>query len=113
MIAQATTTNRIQSNGNNNGTRKPRKPKAACPANLQLLVDKMEQLRAEAKARYQEADVLEMQLINHLQAHGPTIFADGRRLSLKDNFIDNKTGLPRNVAYKPCGVRRFEIVCQK
>lgn len=79
-----------------------------CDASLELLAQRWESLKATAKAAYAEADLVEQELIQSLGVGGSVLLTDGRVLSVNDNFID-RHGQPRNVAYKPCGVRRFEV----
>ena len=71
-------------------------------------MQRLEGLRAAAKAAYEEADRVEAELIAALPVNSPAVLSDGRRVEVVDNFLD-KHGQPRNVAFRPCGVRRFEV----
>lgn len=79
-----------------------------CAAELELLAQRLEQHRSAARQAYAEADLIEAELISRIGVGGSVLLTDGRRLAVNDNFMD-KNGQPRNVAYKPCGVRRFEV----
>lgn len=75
---------------------------------IERLILKYEQVRAEAKAMYAEADRIQEDLINLMGIESPAILSDGRTAKIDDNFLD-KHGQFKNVSYKPCGVKRFEL----
>jgi hypothetical protein len=77
-------------------------------AEVELKVQSWEKKRADAKALYSEADMIERQLIESLGTNCTIAISNGRTVKINDNFLD-KAGQPKNVSYKPCGVKRFEI----
>jgi hypothetical protein len=80
-----------------------------CDAEAEILARQLEAEQAAAKAHYAEADRLQDQLIAALGIGTAIVLSDGRTLRVKDNFVD-ANGNPRNVSYRPCGVKRFEVV---
>lgn len=98
-------------NGHTNGHAKPNgKPAGTGARNLQVerLVTRWESLKAEAKAAYEEIDRIEGELIASLTTADAVTLSDGRTAKIVDNFLD-RHGQFRNVSYRPCGVRRFEL----
>lgn len=77
-------------------------------ARAEIIARKYEELRAQAKSCYDECDRLEAELIGLLPVGETVVMSDGRNLKIADNFID-ANGQPKNIAWKPAGVRRFEI----
>lgn len=60
-----------------------------------------------AKALYAEADALVLALTD--RGFSGAVLTDGTVASLRDNFWDEKTQRPRNVAWRASAQRRFEI----
>ncbi len=60
-----------------------------------------------AKSLYAESDALVLELVRRGFTHAA--LPDGTQCLLIDNFIDPKTLAPRNVVFRPAGVKRFEI----
>jgi hypothetical protein len=75
---------------------------------LERLFTEWEKLKADAKEKYQEIDRIEAELLESLTVDDTVELSDGRTGTIQDNFID-RHGQTRNVSYRPCGVRRFEI----
>jgi hypothetical protein len=105
--------NRLNGNGTTNGNGslagKPAASHRLCDAEAEILARQLEAEQAAAKAHYAEADRLQDQLIAALGIGTAIVLSDGRTLRIKDNFVD-AAGNPRNVSYRPCGVKRFEVV---
>lgn len=87
-----------------------RRTKAATnnAARAELLIQQHEANAAAAKAAYAENDRILAELHALLGIENPIILTDGRRARIKDNFRDS-AGNPKIVAYKPCGVRLFDL----
>ena len=106
--------------GSSSTGRKPRKPAGAGvggnrpaganPAAVELMAQKWEATKAQAKALYAAADLLEEELISTVGAGGLVRLSDNRVLQIVDNFTD-KTGAPKNKAYAkaPQAVKRFAV----
>lgn len=77
---------------------------------VELMFLELEQKRADAKRLYAEIDQIEATLIRAVGLNGEVTTGDGRRIHVEDNFWDYKKSEPKNVSWKPCGVKRFEIV---
>lgn len=77
----------------------------------ELLVMELEAKRAAAKALYAEIDQIEERLINHIGPTGELSMGDGRKARVRNNFV-KKDGTLTNVAWKPCGVRLYEVVAE-
>jgi hypothetical protein len=79
-------------------------------AEIATKVGQLDGLQKSVKLMYEQMDPLEARLIELLKdkPDGVTL-ADGRTAKLKDNFIDPKTGLPRNKAFKAAGVNHYEV----
>lgn len=75
---------------------------------LELLVMEFEEAKAKARQLYERCDQIESALIASLGLQGTLTLSDGRSARIADNFID-KDGNPKNVSWKPCGVKRFEL----
>lgn len=88
--------------------RKVKAPKAIDLREVQLRVDRLTHAKATAKALYEECDRIEAELIAMLGKDSATL-SDGRVVKVKNNFFD-AAGNPKNVAFKPCGVKLNEIV---
>lgn len=74
------------------------------------LLERLHSLTAQLEAvkpLYAEMDSLVGELV--LRGFESELLADGTHAHLIDNFLDAKTGAPRNVAWKSCAIRRFEI----
>jgi hypothetical protein len=79
---------------------------------VERLIARMTDLRSKGKQLYGQAGEIEEQLIAALQRQGGSLprAHDRPPVRLKDNFIDGKTGLPRNFAPKTVYANRFELV---
>ena len=97
--------NRLPGNGATGGNGKSA---AARRLKLERLFIQWETLKADAKETYSEIDRIEAELLESLTLEDSVVLSDGRTGRVLDNYID-KHGQPRNVSYRPCGVRRFEI----
>lgn len=75
---------------------------------LELLILEHEEAKAKAKALHERCDQIEQTLIANLSLQASLTLSDGRVARIEDNFTD-KHGNPKNVSWKPCGVKRFEI----
>ena len=83
------------------------------PRSVEKLITKMQAAKERGKAGYAAADRIEWKLIEAALEHGPLPRLNDRAPArAKDNYagVDNKTGLPKNVHYKVCGVKRWELV---
>jgi hypothetical protein len=79
-------------------------------ASTQKLLNQLSAIDARSKALYAKRDGLETRLLEAIQAAGGSLPLPGdRSVRLKDNFIDPKTGSPRNVAFKAAAIKRFEF----
>lgn len=86
---------------------KPQQPTIS-QSEIVLLVQRHQQLTAAAKAAYAERDGIEAKLFSALPVGAVISLPDGRSAKIVDNFID-ANGNPRNTAFRPCGVSRFEL----
>lgn len=77
-------------------------------ATAELLIQQHEANAAAAKSLYAENDRILTELREMLGIESPIILTDGRRARIKDNYRDS-AGNPKIVAYKPCGVRLFDL----
>lgn len=77
-------------------------------ARAELLIQQHEANAAAAKAMYADNDRILAELRELLGIEKPLVLTDGRRARIKDNFRDS-AGNPKIVAYKPCGVRLFDL----
>jgi hypothetical protein len=78
---------------------------------IELLVLELEAKKAQAKAIYAECDDIENRLIANIGPTGKVTMGDGRVARIKNNFI-LKNGEMVNVAWKPCGVRLYEVIAE-
>jgi hypothetical protein len=78
----------------------------------QKLLNKLAAIDARCKASYVQRDTIEAKLIQAVRAAKDSrLPIPGDRFAiLKDNFVDPRTGEPRNMAFKTCAVKRFEVV---
>lgn len=74
---------------------------------IELRVARMLSAKAKAKSLYEECDRIEAELIAAIKTD--VTLGDGRVVRVKNNFID-ANGAAKNVAFKPCGVKMWEIV---
>ena len=95
--------NRLPGNGATGG-----KSAAARRLKAERLFTEYEKLKAAAKEVYSKCDQIEAELLATITVGDAVPLSDGRVGTIQDNFLD-RHGVPRNVSYKPCGVRRFEI----
>jgi hypothetical protein len=79
---------------------------------IDTVVAEIERLDKQGKAIYAQKDRLELELIEELLANhsGHATLSDGRPVDAVNNFIDPKTGKPRNKAFRPAGVKLWELV---
>ena len=63
----------------------------------------------QGKVHYSLADEKFEALLEIAKAGHEIELPDGRIVEIVDNFIDPKTGKPRNKAFKPAGVNRFAL----
>jgi hypothetical protein len=94
------------------GANEVRAPSAqeSAPIETQELLLRLRQVTLDlegAKALYAEADALTAELVRRGFTRAP--LPDGTEALLRDNFWDAKANAPRNVAWKSCGIRRFEV----
>jgi hypothetical protein len=77
----------------------------------QKLLNKLASIDAKCKALYSARDQVEGKLIEAVRSapDGRLPIPGDRYAVLKDNFVDPRTGLPRNVAFKTCAVKRYEV----
>ena len=68
------------------------------------LAEKAVRIKEEGKAKYKEADEVLLTLIPIMKPEEIVTLSDGSKYKLKDNFAES------NVAYRPAGVNRFELV---
>lgn len=95
-------------------TRNARKAKPQAPeinaAEVQLLIERMEQAREAAKALYTEADGLEDKLIALLGTSAVPL-PNGKTARVNDRYID-KDGNVKNKAVAIAMSKRFEVVAK-
>ena len=77
-------------------------------ATAELLIQQHEANAAAARAAYAENDRILAELREILGIEKPIVLTDGRRARIKDNFRDS-AGNPKIVAYKPCGIRLYDL----
>ncbi len=66
---------------------------------------------AKCKTLYAKADAIENRLVVAGEAAGLRLPLPGDfYLELEDSFVDRKTGLRKNVAYKVVGLHRYKFV---
>ena len=75
---------------------------------IEKLILKHEQVKNKAKELYGKADEIQDKLIKVMGIEQKITLADGRIAVIHNNFTD-KDGNPRNVAWKPCGVKLYEL----
>jgi hypothetical protein len=79
-------------------------------ASTQKLLTRLSAIDTRCKALYAERDTIENKLIAAGQAHGGRLpLPGGRSMVLVDNFVDPKTGEPRNVAFKVAAIPHWKI----
>ncbi len=102
--------------GSGNGTNPPTTdrpsgkpaPQKPCAAELELLAQRWEAVKAQAKQYYSEADRIEEQLIAAVGVGGVLQLSDGRRLRVKDNFRD-AAGNAKLKAFTVAGIKLAEV----
>lgn len=77
-------------------------------ADVAAMAARWEAAREEAKRLYAECDRLQQQITETIGVGNPIRLSDGRTLEVADNFLD-KHGEPKLTAFKPCGVKRFDL----
>ena len=79
-------------------------------ASAQKLVNELSSIDARCKALYAKRDLITAKLIPAAQAAGGRLPLPGDRfVMLVNNFLDPKTGQPRNVAFKNAAIERYKI----
>ena len=68
------------------------------------LAEKAILIKEEGRAKYREADEVLLTLIPLMKPEEIVTLSDGSKFKIKDNFAES------NVAYRPAGVNRFELV---
>ena len=99
---------RLNGSGNSSSQGKPSKAGQPCAAELELLAQRWESVKAAAKQAYAEADQIEQQLIESIGVGGMLPLSDGRTLRVKDNFRD-AAGNPKVKHYALAGVKLSEV----
>lgn len=62
---------------------------------------------ASVKPLYSELDALVLELVR--RGWRESALANSIEARLVDNFVDPKTGAPKNTVFRPAGVKRFEL----
>ena len=75
---------------------------------IEKLILKHEQVKNKAKELYGKADEIQDKLIKVMGVEQKITLTDGRIAVIHNNFTD-KDGNPKNVAWKPCGVKLYEL----
>lgn len=80
-------------------------------ADLLRKLAELDKCKLEAKLLYARCDMLEAEILEATKPGDIIKMADGRNAVIVDNFsgIDKNTGKLKNISWRPCGVRRFEI----
>jgi hypothetical protein len=83
-------------------------------ASARKLLGKLATIDAACKKLYGQRDEVETKLIEAIRAakHGRLPLGEGRSAIVKDNFVDPRTGQPRNTAFKTTAIKRFEVVTE-
>ena len=69
----------------------------------QLLAEKYQRMRDQAKKLYQEGDACFEEIREVMEVGERVVLDDGRVLEFVDNYAKS------NVAFRPVGVKRFEL----
>jgi len=77
----------------------------------QKLVNQLDAIDLKCKQLYAARDAIEDKLFDAIRTSkdGRLALPGDRVVTLKDNFIDSKTGLPRNVGFKLAAIKKYEL----
>lgn len=75
---------------------------------IENLILRHEKVKNKAKELYGKADEIQEKLIKIMGVEKKITLNDGRVAVIHNNFTD-KDGNPKNVAWKPCGVKLYEL----
>lgn len=81
---------------------------AAELSEVEQLALQWEDAKAQTKRLHEECDRIQQELTDTIGIGNPIRLSDGRHVEIQDNFID-KNGQPKLTAFKPCGVKRFDM----
>lgn len=91
------------------GRKAAKKQLSDCDAiKLQQTIERHAKLHADAKAAYAEMDAIADAVRELIGVENVVILPNGQTVKIANNFID-RNGEFRNVSYRPCGVRMYEL----